>query len=162
MIRLFKKLFGVEEKCEEAEDAPGRTFKRILTGDYFGLRNPDADAETIRIAKQDKIDQIRELGLVPKFLRYARKRRVDGQGETEITAAHVVFQKEEYDEKLNMVHVTEISFIVPKEEFEEFERMAGVSLESDFRNLYEDEGLYKGKERRRTPRPSPLESLEKE
>jgi hypothetical protein len=133
-----------------------------LTGDYFGLRNPDANIETIRIAKQDKIDQIRELGLVPKFLRYARKRCTDRQNETEITAAHVVFQKEEYDERLNMVHVTEISFIVPKEEFEEFERMAGVTLESDFRNLYEDEGMYQGKERRRTPRPSTFESPDRE
>jgi hypothetical protein len=60
-----------------------------------------------------------------------------------------------------MVHVTEVSFIVPKEEFEEFENMAGVTLEKDFRDLTEYDGkkLYEGKERRKKPRPSPLERV---
>jgi hypothetical protein len=162
MMTLLKKLFGRKEEKKEEEEAPGRTFKRILTGDYFGLRNPDATAEMVQVAKQDKIDQIRELGLTPKFLRYARKKTLESPDEIVITAAHVVFQKEEYDDKLHMIHVTEISFLVPKEEFEEFERMAGVSLKDDFRDLYEAEQAYKGKERRKKPRSSPLEQIEKE
>jgi hypothetical protein len=161
MIQLLKKIFGFKEESKNEEEAPGRTFRRILTGDYFGLRNPDATPEMVQQAKQEKIEQIRELGLKPMFLRYARKKTQDGETE-EIEAAHVVFQKEEYDEKLHMIHVTEISFIVSKEEFDEFEKMAEVSLSEDFRDLYHADKAYKGEERRKSPRPSPLELLEKE
>jgi hypothetical protein len=160
MIALFKKFFDRKEEKKEEGEAPGRTFRRILTGDYFGLRNPDATAEMIASAKQEKIDQIRELGLTPKFLRYVQKKTLESPDETVISAAHVVFQKEEYDEKLHMIHVTEISFLVSKEEFVEFEQMAGVSLEKDFRNLYETDTSYQGKDRRKAPRPSPLVDLE--
>ena len=161
MFGSLKKLFGIKEKHEEEKEKPGRTFRRVLTGDYFGLRNPDATPEAVQAAKQDKVDQIAALGLKPKFLRYARKRTVENPEEEVVTAVHVVFQKEEYDEKLHMVHVTEISFIVPKEEFEEFEQMAGVSLKDDFRDLYEAEQAYKGEERRKKPRSSPFEQEEK-
>ncbi len=159
MFALLKKFFGGKRE-EKAVESPGRTFKRILTGDYFGLRNPDASVETVQQAKQEKIDKIQELGLSPKFLRYARK-KMPGKEEERIVAAYVAFQKEEFDPKLNMVHVTEISFIVPSEEFNEFEEMAGVSLREDFRDLYEAEQTYKGEERRKKTRPSPLEALEK-
>jgi len=159
MIKLFKKIFGrCEEKKDESEP-PGRTFKRILTGDYFGLRNQDATPKMVQEAKRKKIDQIKELGLEPKFLRYSRQKKLDSS-RGDITAAHVVFQKEEYDEKLHMVHVTEISFLVSKDEFEEFEKMSETNLKSDFRDLYEAEKAYNGKERRKKPRPSPLDTLE--
>jgi hypothetical protein len=158
MFGLLKKLFGISEKQIE-EVAPGRTFKRILTGDYFGLRNPDVTPEMVQKAKEEKVEKINALELKPMFLRYAHKKDLQ-TGEKYITSAHVVFQKEVFDKKLNMIHVTEISFIIPKEEFEEFEQMAGVSLEKDFRNLYETDSSYQGKERRKVPRPSPLIDME--
>ncbi len=160
MIAWLKRLFGKEEKAKE-EEKPGRTFKRVLTGDYFGLQNPEASSEEIAVAKQEKIDTIRTLGLKPVFLRYALKKQMLSDGIPKITAAHVAFQGEILDEKWNMVHVTEVSFIVPKEEFEEFEKMAEVSLEKDFRDLTEYDGkkLYEGKERRKKPRSSPLERV---
>jgi len=155
MIHLLKKLFKKEKKDKVEEDPPGRTFKRILTGDYFSLQDLDAPSDQIHAAKQDKIDKINELALSPKFIRYSFQRRY-GDDEPLIEAAHVVFQKEVLDEKWHMVHVTEVSFIVRKEEFEEFEKMANVSLKTDFRDLteYSQEHAYKGKERRRERRPS--------
>jgi len=158
MLGLLKKLFGISRKQVEDEEVPGRTFKRILTGDYFGLRNPDVTAEMMQQAKQEKINKIKTLGLEPMYLRYTNKKDLQ-TGRSDIGAAHVVFQKEEFDRKLNMVHVTEISFIVFKDEFEEFERMAGVSLKRDFRDLSEADVSYQGKERRRAPRPLPLAGL---
>ena len=161
MFGLLKRIFGKEEENQSEEEAPGRTFRRILTGDYFGLRNPDADDEAIQRAKEEKIRQIEELGLKPVYLRYRLRK---GAGETpqkeDIEAAYVAFQKEEYDPKLNMVHVTEISFIVSKDEFVQFEEMAGVSLEKDFRNLYDNGKPYEGVDRRRKPRKSPFEEAE--
>jgi len=158
MVGLLKRMFGKKEEHKNEDEAPGRTFKRILTGDYFGLRNPDADANAVQKAKEEKIQQIEELGLKPVYLRCRLKK---GAGETpqkeDIEAAHVAFQKEEYDPKLNMVHVTEISFIVSKDEFAEFEEMAGVSLDKDFRNIYDNGKPYKGVERRKNPRKSPFE-----
>ncbi len=161
MFGLLKRIFGKKEENQSEEEAPGRTFRRILTGDYFGLRNPDAGEEAVQKAKEEKIRQIEELGLKPIYLRY---RLGKGPGETpqkeDIEAAYVAFQKEEYDPKLNMVHVTEISFIVSKDEFTEFEAMAGVSLENDFRNLYDNGKPYEGVDRRRKPRKSPFEEAE--
>ena len=159
MINLFKSILGLSPKQKSEDDTPGRTFKRILTGDYFGLRNPVATPDMIKKAKQDKIDKIKELGVKPMFLRYARKKK-PGSDEETISAAHVVFQKEEYDDKLHMIHVTEISFIVSRDEFEEFEQMAGVKLKEDFKDLYEVEKAYDGEERRTKPRSSLLEDLE--
>jgi len=156
----LKRLFIREEKRSE-EEKPGRTFKRVLTGDYFGLQNPEASAEEIAAAKREKIEEIQKRGLKPVFLRYALKKQMLSESEPQVQAAHVAFQNEVLDEKWNMVHVTEVSFIVPREEFEEFEAMAGVSLKKDFRDLTEYDGTkhYEGKERRKRPRPSPLENV---
>ena len=158
MLEVLKRFFGKREEHKKEEEVPGRTFKRILTGDYFGLCNPDADASAVQEAKEEKIRQIEALGLKPVYLRYRLRRGAGASRQKEdIEAAYVAFQKEEYDPKLNMVHVTEISFIVPKEEFAQFEAMAGVSLEEDFRHLYDDGKPYAGVERRRKPRKSPFE-----
>ncbi len=159
---LIKRIFGNKKKNNSEETVPGRTFKRILTGDYFGLRNPDAPVEAVQKAKEEKIRQIRELELKPVYLRYRLKNGVgEAAKKEEIEAAYVSFQKEEYDPKLSMVHVTEISFLVLKDEFEEFETMANVSLEKDFRNFYTNgEEPYIGKDRRKKPRQSPFENKE--
>ena len=66
---LIKRIFKKEKENQNKEEVPGRTFKRILTGDYFGLRNPDADAEAVQKAKEEKIRKIHELGLKPVYLR---------------------------------------------------------------------------------------------
>jgi len=156
-MNIIDRIFGKKEKS--MSENPGRTFTRIMTGDYFGLRSEDASTEASQQAKAEKIEQIKVLGMTPKFVRFRCKEGKETQQDDKITAGHVTFQKEEYDPKLNKVHVTEISFIVPKEEFEEFETMAGVSLKEDFKNLYENDSTYNGKERRKTPRPSPFEKL---
>ena len=153
MIGFFKRLFGKKADEVPEEDKPGRTFKRILTTEHFGLQDPEADPDAIQAAKEDKREKITSLSLSPKFVRYALKKRGDTQ---EVTAAHVVFQKEEYDQKWHMVHVTEVSFVVPKDEFSEFETMLQVSLKEDFRDLtaYDGAKPYEGKERRKQARPS--------
>ncbi len=115
------------------------------------------DENLIAEAKQRKIDQIVELELIPMFIRYSYKNKIKTDNEDnnlEISSAHVVFQKEVLAEKWNMVHVTEISFIVNYADFEEFEKMSGVSLNNDFRDLTPDENStsYKGKERRKEKR----------
>ena len=156
-MNIIDRIFGKKEKS--MSENPGRTFTRIMTGDYFGLRNEHASAEDSFKAKEEKIAQIKELGLVPKYVRYQYNEGLVTHNEEDIHAAHVTFQKEEFDPKQNKVHVTEISFIVPKEEFAEFEQMAGVSLKEDFRNLYESEKVYDGEDRRKAPRPSPFEKL---
>jgi hypothetical protein len=155
MIRLLKKLL-VRTETKREEDLPGRTFKRILTGEYFGLQDTNASKEAIEAAKKDKIDKIKSLHLSPKFIRYISKKSFVNNHTPEVKAAHVVFQNEIYDEKWHMVHVTEVSFIVPKEEFSEFEEMAGVTLSKDFRDLTEYPGKpkYQGVERRRVSRPA--------
>ncbi len=156
MIGLIRRLLGNSEQETTEEDKPGRTFKRILTTEYFGLQDPGATQEAIAEAKADKLNKVKEHDLEPKFVRYALKER---DGKKEVIAAHVVFQNELYDKKWHMVHVTEVSFVVPKEEFEEFETMFGVSLQDDFRDLteYDESKKYRGKERRRRTRPSVLE-----
>jgi hypothetical protein len=85
--------------------------------------------------------------LIPMFIRYSYKNK-------EISSVHVVFQKEVLAKKWNMVHVTEISFVVNYNDFEEFEKMAGVSLKSDFRDLTPNENNtpYSGVERRKKRR----------
>ncbi|MCF6207267.1 MAG: hypothetical protein L3J47_10315 [Sulfurovum sp.] len=156
MLRLWKKFFT--DCHEKKRKVAGRTFRRILCGNYFGLRDYSAAPEAVKLAKLNKIDQIQQLGLVPKFVRYIRK-KVSDEKESQIVAAYVAFQKEVFDPKLNMVYVTELSFIVLKEEFEEFEEMAGVSLKKDFRDIDKVEKLYKGEERRRETRLSPFDML---
>jgi hypothetical protein len=159
MISWFKKLLGKEQPPQE--EKPGRIFKRILTGEYFGLQSPDATQEQIRQAKAEKIDTIRQLDLKPMYIRYAIKKNMKTAYQPAVTAAHVVFQKEVLDQKWHMVHVTEVSFIVPAEEFEEFETMAGVSMEKDFRDLTDYEGVkhYTGEERRKLPIQYPVEKV---
>ena len=147
MIKMFKKLFGIKEEQEVVADPPGRTFKRILTGDYFGCEKNETDIHKIAQSKQNKIDQINELELVPMFIRYTYIK-------DSIVSAHVAFQKEVHAKKWNMTHVTEISFTVYYDEFEEFEQMSGVRLSEDFRDLtaYANEDAYKGAERRKEKR----------
>lgn len=149
MIELIKKLFGKKEEKEFIPDPPGRTFKRVPTSKYFEGEYPPEETEKIAKAKQNKIDQIKSLELLPKFLRYKFQNRES----LEATAAYVVFQKEVFDEKWNMVHVTEVSFCVKASNFQEFEKMAGVSLRNDFRDLTDiNNETYKGEERRKEKR----------
>jgi hypothetical protein len=142
MIKKIKSLFGTQKE-EVVSDPPGRTFKKVLTGDYFDGAKKDADA--IARSKQDKIDQIETLEMLPKFLRFTYKKE-------EPISVHVAFQKEVFARKWNMIHVTEISFTVKASDFEEFEKMAGVSLKNDFKDLTEVH--YEGKERRKGQRTS--------
>ncbi len=148
MIKLFKTLFGMkEEEKEIIADPPGRTFKRILTGDYFGYDKNETDIDKIAKAKESKIAQIKELELVPMFIRYTYI-------QDSVSSAHVAFQKEVHNKKWNMMHVTEVSFTVMYEDFNEFEKMSGVRLSEDFRDLtvYNNDDAYKGIERRKEKR----------
>lgn len=150
---MLKKLFGKKKEQSDIPNPPGRTFNRVLTGRYFGCENVNADEETIAIAKQEKIDQIKELELLPMFLRYSyeSKRKKDMESEEDHpTSVHVAFQKEVFAENWNMVHVTEISFTVLYADFDEFEKMAGVSLDDDFQNLTST--TFNGKDRRKEQR----------
>jgi hypothetical protein len=152
MLELFKSLFGMKREEEYTPEPPGRVFNRILTGDSFGTLAPDADTSMVAKSKQDKIEKIKELDLKPMFLRYS----FDRSSPEKIISAHVVFQKEEHVESRNMVYITEISFDVKQEDFEEFESMAGVNLEKDFRNLTEiNNATYQGEERRKEERDYP-------
>jgi len=163
MIEIFKRLFGKKKEKEYVPDPPGRTFKRIETGRYFGCEDVNADESSISQAKQRKIDQIAELGLVPMFIRYSyedtsKNKRNTQAGENhpdpEVSSVHVVFQKEVFAEKWNMLHVTEISFIVNRSDFDEFEKMSGVKLSEDFRDLSSEgkSAAFNGKERRKEKR----------
>ena len=147
MIKIFKRLLGVKEEQEVVADPPGRTFKRILTGDYFGCEKNETDTSKIAQAKQSKINQIKELELVPMFIRYTYMKE-------SIVSAHVAFQKEVHNKKWNMIHITEISFTLYHNEFDEFEQMSGVRLSDDFRDLttYKNDADYKGEERRKEKR----------
>ena len=131
-------LEGKKKAEETIPDPPGRTFNRVLTGRYFGCEDKNADEATIAEMKQEKIDQINELELLPKFIRYSyddTKKRTSQKEEDHPISAHVAFQKEVFAENWNMIHVTEISFTIYYDDFEEFEKMAGVSLADDFRDL---------------------------
>ena len=143
MFKTIKNIFSKEE--EIITDPPGRTFKRVLTGDYFACEAHEVNDTEIAESKQSKIEQIRSLALEPKFLRFMYKKN-------EVESVHVAFQKEVFAKKWNMIHITEISFTVRAKNFEEFERMAGVSLKDDFNDLTEVH--YDGKERRKEERES--------
>lgn len=152
MIEMLKNLFG-KKKEEHIPDPPGRTFKRILTGKYFGCEDVNADEDSIAKAKQDKIDQIKELELVPMFLRYTyedKNKRETEDEENYPVSADVAFQKEVLAEKWNMIHITEMSFTVFYADFDEFEKMSGVSLSNDFRNL--STTTFNGRDRRQERR----------
>ncbi len=163
MIGIFKNLFGKKKEKEYISDPPGRTFNKVLTGRYFGCEDVNADESHITEAKQKKVDQINELGLLPMFTRYSYKDTSQNKREAqtkedhpdpEVSSVHVVFQKEVPAEKQNMVHVTEISFTINRSDFDEFEKMSGVSLSDDFRDLSSDENsaAFNGKERRKERR----------
>jgi len=145
MINKFKKVFSKKEKEKVPTDPPGRTFKKVLVGEYFSCEKEDADQDFIEKSKQDKIDKIKLLELKPKFIRFSYKKE-------EVVSAHVSFQKEIFAEKWNMIHITDLSFTVRASHFEEFESMAAVSLKKDFKDLTEMQ--YKGEERRKIERPS--------
>ena len=154
MINIIKKLFTKNKEQPSKEDIPGRTFKRILTGRYFGCEDLAADEAKHLQEKQDKITQIKALELLPMYIKYTYDERSKESAHKKIIAAHVAFQKEVLAEKWNMIHVTEISFTVPYDNFEEFEKMAGVQLHKDFRDVTpsQDTNTYKGKERRKQTR----------
>ena len=152
MLEMLKNLFGKKQEQEYIPDPPGRTFNKVLTGRFFGCEDKNADEETIAKAKQEKIDQIKELELVPMFVRFTYKHTDENLSEEDKhpISAHVSFQKEVFAKNWNMVHITEISFIVDHSEFDEFERMAGVSLTKDFRDLTNT--VFTGKDRRKQKR----------
>jgi len=154
MIKNFKNLFSKKKKEAPLPDPPGRTFKKIITGKCFGCEDTDADKERMDKAKQKKIEQIQELGLKPMFIRYSYEATKEETLAKKISSAHVAFQKEVLAEKWNMVHVTELSFTVFHTDFEEFEKMAGVSLSKDFRDVTpkDDTPEYQGVERRKKGR----------
>lgn len=148
MIKTLKSLLVKKKEKEVLPDPPGRTFKRVLTGRYFGCENKNADDGSIAEAKKDKIEQIKELELVPMFVRFTYD---PARPETDHpVSAYVAFQKEVFAEKWNMVHVTELSFTVLRDDFEEFEAMSGTSLANDFKNL--SSVSYYGAERRNAKR----------
>ncbi len=163
MIEIFKRLFGKKKEKEYVSDPPGRTFKRIETGRYFGCEEVNADESSVAKAKQRKIDQISELELIPMFTRYSYEDTSKNKSGTpaeehhpdpEVSSVHVVFQKEVFAEKWNMTHVTEISFTVNRSDFEEFEKMSGISLSDDFRDLSSEgnSAAFNGKDRRKEKR----------
>ncbi len=154
MIKILKSIFGKSKRENNTTDAPGRTFNKVLTGKYFGCEDVNADATHVAKAKQKKIDQIHELNLQPMYSRYTFEKGEDDFTTSQPSFVHVVFQKEVSPEHRNMVHVTEISFIVKYEDFEEFEKMAGVSLFNDFRQLSNEESpeTFKGRDRREAKR----------
>lgn len=150
MIKTIKKIFS-KEKEEVTVDPPGRTFKRVLTGDYFSCEKENADPSFIEKSKQDKIDQINTLALEPKFVRFNYKKESSGELDIQdALSAHVVFQKEIFAQKWNMIHITEISFTIRASNFEEFEKMSTFSLKEDFKDLTEIQ--YRGEERRQAQR----------
>jgi len=145
MLKFFKNIFFKEEETVESE-SPGRTFNRIFTSEYFNCDKEDQrNSEEI---KSSKIQQINELGLKPKFLRYTYKK--NAKGEPEILSARLAFQKEVSSQRGNMIHVTELAFTVKRKDFETFEKMANISLKNDFRDLTDHQ--YNGEERRKKTR----------
>ena len=154
MIKMLKNIFGKKKETEYVPDPPGRTFKRVLTGRYFGCEDMTADATKIVQAKKEKIDQIRELELIPMFIRYTYENSKEQTPDKKILSAHVAFQKEVFAQKWNMIHITEVSFTVNQNDFDEFEHMSGVQLTKDFRDLTpkNDAPAYEGEERRKKKR----------
>jgi len=149
MLNFFKNIFSKKEEEKVEPDRPGRTFNRIVTSRYFGCEdnNSHADTEQIKKIKLNKIHQIRTLDLLPKFIRYTYFKNSE-----KIQSAHVVFQKETTSQRGNMIHVSELAFIIREEDFNEFEKMTNLSLEEDFRDLTDFQ--YNGKERRKETRES--------
>ena len=136
-----------EERVAEPEK-PGRTFNKILTSKYFGGDEHETDPQEIQKAKRHKIAQIESAELTPKFLRYSYE---EGDLEEEkIDSVYIAYQKEVSSQRGNMIHVTELAFTVKAEDFAEFQSMAHVDFEKDFRDLTHHQ--YKGEERRKKAR----------
>jgi len=147
MKKLLKKIFTNTHKVQdELSDPPGRTFKRVLTSEYFHHADCDATLEMHQSAKRSKIAHIKELELKPMYVRYLYEK------ETPVSA-HVAFQKEVFAEKWNMIHITEVSFNINASDISEFENMAHVSLSNDFRDVSpKKEEEYSGEDRRKKKR----------
>jgi len=160
MIKVFKSLFGGEKEKESIPDSPGRTFNKILTGKYFGCEDLNADETRISEAKQKKIDQITELELIPMFIRYSYEdtghkeiQATEYHPITKASSVHVAFQKEVSAQRGQMIHVSEVSFIIHRSDFNEFEKMSGISLSDDFRDLTSYKAApFNEKERRKKKR----------
>ncbi len=141
--KIFKKKNDVQE---ELVDPPGRTFKRVLTSEYFHNTDSEADQEMHQSSKASKIAQINEHELLPMYVRYLY------DGDSPISA-HIAFQKEVFAKKWNMIHITEVSFNINASDFSEFEKMAKVTLKNDFRDVTPKEGeSYTGEDRRKKNR----------
>jgi len=147
MKKLLKKIFNKEDEIQnELMDPPGRTFKRVLTSEYFHHADRDANQEMHQVSKETKITQINEHELMPMYVRYLY------DGDSPISA-HVAFQKEVFAEKWNMIHITEVSFNINASDFSEFETMAKVTLENDFRDVTPKESVdYEDDDRRKEKR----------
>lgn len=147
MKKILKKIFRKEDKTQtERVDPPGRTFKRILTSEYFHHTDKNADDAMQHSSKACKIAQINEHELLPMYVRFVY------EGDSPISA-HVAFQKEVFAKKWNMIHITEVSFTVNASDFSEFETMANVTLTDDFRDVTPQTGeAYTGIERRKKKR----------
>jgi hypothetical protein len=146
MKNIFKNLFSKKTIKVLPTDPPGRTFKRILTGNYFGLKDNNIDSNLQKNEKQKKIDQIKIHELQPKYVKYTYEK-------SKVISAHVAFQKEILAEKWNMLHITEISFTVYANDFKEFEKMSQVRLDTDFRDVTpQSNDGYRGQERRKIAR----------
>ena len=96
MINIVKKYFTKTPK-EDSKTPPGRTFKRILTGEYFGLEKNVTDAVRQKEAQERRIEQIKEHNLKPSHL-------IKYYHHTDIKEIRVAFQKEVLAEKWNMLH----------------------------------------------------------
>ena len=103
MLEFFKKLFGKKKEEVYTPDPPGRTFKRVPTSKHFEGEYASEEKKSIARAKQSKIDKIRDLKLIPMFLRYQYKHKTD-----EISAVNVVFQKEIFDEREHFIKTGKI------------------------------------------------------
>jgi len=154
LIKSIKDFFIKSEKEAYHPNPPGRTFKRVLTGVYFGCENKTSDIAKIAQAKKDKIDHIRELELTPMNVTYTYKNIREQTDDKQIVSAYVAFQKEVFAEKWNMIHVTEVSFTIYSDDFDEFEQMSGVNLTHDFRDVTpkSDTSMNQASERRKNKR----------
>jgi len=160
MINILKNLFSKKKNAETISSPSGRIFNRILLGKYFGSDNIYVNKAHIAEEKQKKIDTIKELELVPMFIRYTYEetskkefRERKDYPILEASSVHVVFQKKISKQQGQMIHITEISFIIHRSDFDEFEKMSNVCLTEDFRDLTSYYQVsYTGKERRKVQR----------
>jgi len=144
MFSWFKNIF-ISSPSHTKETPPGRTFKRILTNEYFGLANTVTNPKLQKEAQERKITQINEHNLLPIYVTYHYEHK-------KIIAAKVAFQKEEHAKKWNMIHITEISFLLYLEDFKDFEVMTKTNLKENFIDVTPEHIDYEGIERRKNVR----------